>query len=486
MNARFFTVADSEIGLGHLYRCDALAQALREDEIDAELVVHSAAGHKWLDRLSLETSWRVTHWKDDATVVLNLAASCDTVIVDAYNLSPDVNKAFTVSARLLVYFDDYGDHVPDRGIVINGGPGSHLLSYPDRPGLVLLLGTDFQVLRRPFWTEPTRVVREKIATVGVMLGGTDQLGLIYTVTEAVKSAVPAETEVVPIGVDTSTPTVENVRPTGRLTAAEIKNLFDKFDFIVTAAGQTVAEAVSRLLPTILIETADNQRYNTAGWKSLEIAVLAGSATNVDLESGIIRCTRELLSYGSRQDIVRKARKLALWASPKRIARCLSFLQIKDHRGYVLTPFPLLSESSLREVLSWRNDDRVRHWMDRSEIIPWQDHIDFTASLSTDKSRLFYRVDRSGTGIGVINLTDIFGTSGELGLYRNPNLIEKGTGKLLMALIEDVATERGISNLRLKVLHDNKPAKKLYTNLKYVIYDKDERYEYRQKELRFVR
>lgn len=485
MNVRFFTVADPHVGLGHLYRCDALASALHEDGHAAELFVHCTSGHQWLNELSLETPWQVVQWKDDATVVLDVAVNCDTLILDAYNLSPTVHRAFATSARLLVFFDDYGDHVPERGIVINGSPGAHLVNYPHRPGLVLLLGTEFQILRRPFWTEPKRVVREYVASVGVMLGGTDQLGLSGTVTKAVKSAVPAEVQVVPIGVDSSTLMVENVRPTDRLTAAEIKNLFDTFDLIVTAAGQTVAEAVSRLLPTVMIQTADNQRYNTAGWQTREIAVLAGAADDVELESEIIRCTTDLLPYRSRREMVRKAKDLALWTSTKRVVRCLSFLQVKDHRGCVLTPFPLLSEPLLREVLSWRNDDRVRHWMDRSEIIPWQDHVHFATSLSTDQRRLFYRVDRSGIGIGVINLTDISGASAELGLYRNPNS-EKGTGKLLMALIEDVAIELGISNLRLKVLHDNEPAKKLYANLKYYTHDKDERYEYRRKELTFVR
>lgn len=485
MNCVVFTVADPKVGLGHLYRCDALASALHALGHAIELIIHSTEGQDWIGQRPPESLWRIALWKNELATVRELAAQHDTVIVDAYDIAPCVHDALQAAARRPVYFDDAGENIPERGVVINGSPGAHLLGYPERPGLVLLLGTEYQVLRRPFWTAPQRVVREEIKAVGVMLGGTDHSGLMSTVAAAVRSTVPVKAKVFAVGADPSSVSVAGVQGTGRLTASGIKALFDELDLLVTAAGQTVAEAVSCLLPTVMIQAADNQKYNVAGWLEQRCAVSAGSIDTEKLESEIGRCIAELRPIETRREMTQECEALSVWKSPVRLGWRLRALQVFAMDGVLLTPFPLLYEAELREVLAWRNDDRVRLWMDRPEIIPWEDHASFVRRLASDNGRLCYRVDRTGVGVGVINLTDISDGEAELGLYRNPDLQEKGAGALLMTLIEDLSLEFNITQLRLKVRHDNEPAKKLYKRLNYDLYGQDERYEYRHKELSYV-
>jgi len=274
----FLTVADPNIGLGHLYRCDALATALAEKGADVSLLVDCRAGHEWLASRAPENPWKIRPWTDDPETTLDALTNAERVILDAYEVEERVRKKISETVPDPVYFDDFGSNIPDRGIVINGSPGAHLIDYPERPGLVLLLGPQYQVLRQPFWQSTDRTIRERVKSVGVMLGGTDHRGLIDQVLPLVRDAVPAEATVYAIGVEPDAIRHAGVKATARLTAQQMKELFDRLDLLVTAAGQSVAEAVSCELPTVMIQTAENQKYNFQGW--LELGCAAGVDTDI--------------------------------------------------------------------------------------------------------------------------------------------------------------------------------------------------------------
>lgn len=276
-NVVFLTVADPAIGLGHLYRCDALAGAMRGAGNNATLIVDSRRGGEWVAAHPPETEWTLSNWAHNGQVAAEAVATADLVIIDAYEMSPEVRRTIQTHAGRPVYFDDTGTNIPQQGVVINGSPGAHLIPYPHRPGLELILGTDYQVVRRPFWTPNDRVVRDRIETVGVMLGGTDHQGLMGDVLPVVQATVPQSATIYAIGVEkTSMRNATGVQATGRLAAVEIKSLFDHLDLLVTAAGQTVAEAVACRLPTVMIQTAGNQHYNVHGWENAGCARSAGA------------------------------------------------------------------------------------------------------------------------------------------------------------------------------------------------------------------
>jgi len=319
MRAVFLTVADPDIGLGHLYRCDALATALAERGADVLLVVDCRAGHEWLASRAPENPWTIGRWTDDPETTLAVMANADRVIVDAYDVEERVRKTISETLPDPVYFDDFGSNIPKRGIVINGSPGSHLIDYPESPGLVLLLGPQYQVLRKPFWQSTNRTIRGQVEAVGVILGGTDHRGLIDQVLPAVRNSVRSEATVYAIGVEPDAIRQAGVKATRRLTAQQMKELFDRLDLLVTAAGQTVAEAVSCELPTVMIQTAENQTYNVDGWLQQRSAVLAekvegiGKAVSL-LDSATRR--RELIATINTEMLRKATRRLASYLIPK--------------------------------------------------------------------------------------------------------------------------------------------------------------------------
>jgi spore coat polysaccharide biosynthesis predicted glycosyltransferase SpsG len=261
---RLFTVADPEIGLGHLFRCDALAFAFVQQNIPAELVVGCKAGIDWVREKPLYSSWRLRNWTNDADCIEKELEDCEIPVFDAYRVEKFVWDAVRNSNREVVVFDDYGEKPYFKGILINGSPGADLVGYKDLPDRQLLLGPLYQVLRPPFWEKTHRIIRRKVESVGIMLGGTDHRGLFPAIIKTVRNMLPYDVVIYVIGNNEGMSVLDNVNFTGLLDSASVKVLFDKLDLLFTAAGQTSAEAVSCALPVIVFTTAQNQITNFNG------------------------------------------------------------------------------------------------------------------------------------------------------------------------------------------------------------------------------
>jgi len=138
-------------------------------------------------------------------------------------------------------------------------------------------------------------------------------------------------------------------------------------------------------------------------------------------------------------------------------------------GVTITPFHLLEEDWLLEILRIRNDERVRFWMDDQKIISREDHLTFCRSLPDRQDVIYCIVESEKTLVGVVYLTEIDTdlSTAELGLYRDPDLKKKNVGVTLMASLETIARRTGIKMLRLRVRIENTRAIDLYRRVGYV-------------------
>jgi UDP-2,4-diacetamido-2,4,6-trideoxy-beta-L-altropyranose hydrolase len=272
MKAVFFTVADPQKGLGHLYRCDALANALLTLDIETLLVVDSREGIEWLSQRSPHTPFVNVPWTTDSKKTEEYIDTFDLVIVDSYEIDSEVWQILQDRSRKLIVFDDIGTRIPKSGVLINGSPGSVFIEYPKNDCLKLLLGLKYQVLREPFWNAPVRDFRKEVKSIAVMLGGTDHRGLMKTILSELRSILPPGIHLYAIGVDPKAISIPYVHATGRLSASDVKKLFDSLDLVVTAGGQSVAEAISCELMPVLVSTAENQVFNLRGWHNIGVPV----------------------------------------------------------------------------------------------------------------------------------------------------------------------------------------------------------------------
>ncbi len=154
------------------------------------------------------------------------------------------------------------------------------------------------------------------------------------------------------------------------------------------------------------------------------------------------------------------------------------------KGFTVTPFHLLNDDRLLEVLRIRNDDRVRGWMDSQSPIDVNDHLSFCRSLSDRKDAVYCVVESEGNIIGAVYLTQINlqRNVSELGLYRNPDFAVKGLGMALMGIIEAISERVGVYTLVLRVRHENARAIALYRKVGYVETKRSETHLQMKKEI----
>jgi len=147
------------------------------------------------------------------------------------------------------------------------------------------------------------------------------------------------------------------------------------------------------------------------------------------------------------------------------------------------PIHILDKDSQIEILNWRNDERIRKWMDNTTIISNEDHLNFCNNLSYAQDKIYMRVDYKDIPVGIINLTkiDLRKKRVELGLYKYPLRQTNVSGKDLMNILHKVSQYLGIVTLYLKVKSSNKRAITLYNKLKYELIDTYNDYYYMKKD-----
>ena len=150
------------------------------------------------------------------------------------------------------------------------------------------------------------------------------------------------------------------------------------------------------------------------------------------------------------------------------------------------PIHILDKDAQIEILNWRNDERIRKWMDNTAIISKEDHLNFCSTLSNAQDKIYMRVDYKDIPVGIINLTniDFEKKSAELGLYKYPLEQTGVSGKDLMDVLHKVSRYLGIETLYLKVKKNNTRAIALYNNVKYELIDTSKNYYYMKKEVKY--
>ena len=331
MKAVFFTAADPEIGLGHLFRCDALAQALTLSGVSTELIIDSTSGEGWIAQKPVNTMWRVCRWTRDTAQFSSRLAECDIPVFDAYEIDRSIWQLLQESRRRCVVFDDFGEKPELPGLLINGSPGAYYLTYRDLPDRSLLIGHQYQVLRPPFWNPPPESSITDVQRVGILMGGTDSHHYSEQIIRIVDIVFPPDVKVFQIGKKGSTGS-GRVYGTGMLSSSEIRELFSRLDFLICGGGQTIPEAVACGVPALIFCLVKNQHWNYIGWGETGAVIPVGDLTNEKMPAfGSFHSElSKIMNHETREKCCQRAKELNLHTSTRRVAsRILSLRGKKE-------------------------------------------------------------------------------------------------------------------------------------------------------------
>lgn len=120
----------------------------------------------------------------------------------------------------------------------------------------------------------------------------------------------------------------------------------------------------------------------------------------------------------------------------------------------------LTDEEKWKVLSWRNHPEIRTRMFSSHEISLEEHLAFLNHLKKDAASLYWMVGDKG----VISLRKIDRKNGNayLGIYKNPNCIEKSASQDLMKTLLSIGFEQlNLHTIKLEVFSDNARAVNFY-------------------------
>jgi UDP-2,4-diacetamido-2,4,6-trideoxy-beta-L-altropyranose hydrolase len=413
MSALVFRVdATTKIGIGHVMRCLALAQAWQDsggkvifisccesDLLRQRLIVEG------IDFVPHEQSHPATGDIEHTLRILTeapkeISESGTWVVVDGYHFDADYQKRIKDAGFKLLWIDDYGhaDHYW-ADIVLNPNISADKTLYRKRePYTRLLLGTRYVILRREFW--PWRNWKrdnpEIVKRVLVTMGGGDPDNVTLKVIRAFNSLNDLKLEV-KIVVGPANPNRESLKkelsmaPFISRLLTEVNDMPDLMawaDIAISAAGSTCWELAYMMLPSLLLILADNQAAVANRLDDCGFAVNIGDCRDLT-EEEIAGKVRKILADSKQRSLMsQRGRKLVDGDGGSRVRRILEgdALRLRS-----------VHEEDCERIWMWANEPKVRAASFSKAAIPWEDHIRW---FSERKNRPFFYVALNGRGIPI--------------------------------------------------------------------------------------
>jgi len=410
--------ANSNIGIGHVMRCLALAQAWSDSGGRATFVMATECPSLEA-RLRLEGA-EVTRVSarpgtdDDAIQTAKRACQVNAswVVVDGYHFGFGYQRVIKDHGLHVLAIDDNGhaEHYC-ADIVLNQNPHAHRDMYAKKePYTHLLLGTRYVLLRREFlkWKRWKREVPSVARKVLVTLGGSDPDNMIIKVVEALQEVKVGGLECfVTFGAsDSQIEKLQSIAGDFGSTLhldsnlANMPELMAWADVCVAGAGTTSLELAYMGLPSLLIVLANNQRPVAEGLDAMGVAVNLGSVKTLSSTEIAKRLSWLIQNVTSRAEMARRGTTLVDGGGVFRVLRQVLGEMIR------LRP---AKEKDCRQVWEWANEPEVREVSFSQNPIPWDGHVRWFKAKINDPNHIFWIAeDSEGHPVGQVRY-DIVGS-----------------------------------------------------------------------------
>ena len=472
---------NSQIGLGHVMRCLALAQGWQDEGGRVILVMGKEAAstsERWKSEgMEVRVVLAELGSNEDAAKTAKLAkennASC--IVVDGYHFNADYQRVIKDSGQKLLFVDDYGhaDHYY-ADIVLNQNIYANEQLYSKRESYTrLLLGSDYVFLRREFlkWREYKREIPEIAKKILVTMGGSDPKNCTLKVLEALFLLQLKEIEVTVVA-GGENPHYETLQskvsdaPFSIRLERNVKNMPELMawaDVAISAGGSTAWELAFMGLPSLMIIIAENQRRIVEGLE------LHNGTVNLGFKNEF---KTDLISNRIEELCKDKSRRIELsdinsfLVDGKGIKRLLSIISCLDSEQlqseYIKIRKAVLGDAY--QIWKLANDPTVRKNAFNKEPIALKDHIRWFKEKLSSPDCLIKVLEYKSVLSALIRYDRINEDYIEIDFAVIDSLRGKGLGtKILISTMAIAVQELDLNCLRGTVLKSNKPSYKSFIN-----------------------
>ena len=407
--------ADSRLGIGHLMRCLALAQAWRHTHGAVTFIgrLDSAPLQARLAREGfglLPVTGFSTRYSETEVMPAQLprpeAAGGAWYVVDGYHFDLVHHQALRQAGFNVLVIDDNA-HLPayEADIILNQNLHAEKLRYRCNPDAVLLLGTQYALLRQEFLhtVQPARMPQSLCRRILVTLGGADPGNVSLTVLKALKQLTGnnrADLEVRVVAGPANPHLALLQRASVNLpfvctivsASDDMPTLMHWADVAVSAAGSTCWELACLGVPFGTIVVADNQEQVAEGLAAAGVARHFGHARELSSEKLAADIASLMANHEQRCLMVEKGRRLVDGHGAARV------VEVMARAGLRLR---LVTADDRQLLFQWANDPVVRNNSFHSKAIGWEEHCAwFTAKLQDPACLMFLAFLDGGRPLGL--------------------------------------------------------------------------------------
>lgn len=283
MEVYFITHGSTEIGMGHVMRSLSLATAFGErkhkvcffSKYHLGIAKIKEQGFKvncipaWPEKCITEEHFFEKDeeiLKDAEYISSNIVGIADVILVDSYNVNERFFNILKEKARKLIYIDDLNAFYYPVDVIINGSASAFNMGYENVQTAKLLLGLQYNLLRKEFYNIPVRNLKPKIEDILITTGNSDP----FHMTEQLINLLKEEDTFKDLKIHVikgsgftldSLACIDQINDSGIILHNKPANMAEimlRCDLAITAGGSTLYELFACGVPAIVFAYAENQ------------------------------------------------------------------------------------------------------------------------------------------------------------------------------------------------------------------------------------
>jgi len=484
--------ASSQIGTGHFMRCLTLADGLKKRGAQTRFVSRylpehlrgmlAAKGHEFelldsnqndmgLDELAHARWLGISQIQDAADSIQVLSdANWDWLIVDHYALDFRWESILRRTAKKILVIDDIADRQHDCDLLLDQNLYANMQTrYTGKvpAHCQLLLGPRYALLRDEFRQLHDQIKPRSgpVQRILVFFGGIDADNYTGHAMEMLsKMDIPGIYVDVVIGaqhpyraeIETNCDTQGFVC---HVQTNRMAKLMATADLAIGAGGSAIWERCCLGLPTLTICVADNQRKQITDTASE--CLLYAPELKGELIPSIGRHVSALMENGHLRQALSRNGMQAVGGR--------GVLRVIGNLGCSGIEIRVARQSDSDKLLEWRNHPTIRAASREPDVISWEDHQKWVASVLASSDRLLLIGQREGLPVGVVRF-DIQGDKAEVSIYLVPDIKQPGQGRELLQSAEYwfAANRPKVNKISAYVLGDNERSQRLFLGAGYQV------------------
>ena len=404
----FRTDGSTAIGMGHVVRCLALANMLK-DFFEIVFVIQQTDENvvKIIGEVT-ESIIQLPHnsnFIEDASVFINYVQAGDIVVLDGYDFKTEYQVLVLSKKCKLVCIDDLHSFHQVADAIINHSDGITYSDHSTEPYTVVNTGLDYAMLRSAFLNKSENLhTIIDVKKVFISMGAADVNNLsqkfveVLIQVEGIKeihlmlgTVNPHLTKIIALK---ENQTEIDVALHTNITASQLCDLLMECDVAICPASTIALECCAAGIGLLTGITADNQRGILLGLIKNNAAIDLGDFLKIDSKELTEKFKKYFASPEVLNQLVLKQRLMIDGKSPERFVSLFKQLSLQNLR------FRFAGASDVDLYFKWTNDPLVRKNSYNQNPIKYNDHVKwFNSKLNTTNCcfYLFYNFEKVPVG-----------------------------------------------------------------------------------------